>query len=149
LAHQLSTGDVIGVQIGYAKARVRVMHREPQPEGPPLVHVRLVGGQVSPWADALVSNNTAGATPRAFDRRELRRIKVSVPIELQRATGDASITAVTSDISVGGCYVEMLNPLPVASYLLVTLWLGDQSMTTRGIVRTSHAGIGIGVEFLE
>jgi hypothetical protein len=149
LLSQVGTGEVIGVQIGDAKVRVRLMHKEAQPDGPPLVHVRLVAGQVSPWADMLGSNATPDAAPRPIDRRALRRVKVSVPVELQRASADPSVTAITADISMGGCYVEMLNPLPAATHLLLTLWLGDYKLATRGIVRTSHAGIGIGVEFLD
>jgi ActR/RegA family two-component response regulator len=52
-----------------------------------------------------------------------------------------------TDLSLGGCYVETESPFP--EYALVDLCLksGEMSVHTEGMVRVSHPGHGMGVEF--
>jgi hypothetical protein len=60
------------------------------------------------------------------------------------ATG---LPAKVTDISLGGCYVEMLSPLPLGSLVELTLNPGDTTLQVRGKVRVSQMGMGMGVAF--
>ena len=53
-----------------------------------------------------------------------------------------------ADISLGGCYVEMMIPLKVATKLDLTVWLDSAKITTAGMVTSSHPGFGLGVKFI-
>jgi len=52
------------------------------------------------------------------------------------------------DISLGGCYIEMMIPLPVSTQLNLAIWLDRGKLETPGLVTSSHAGFGIGVKFI-
>ena len=45
------------------------------------------------------------------DRREHPRVKVRVPVQLRREGNEVPIGGETSDISLGGCYIEMMFTL--------------------------------------
>ena len=55
------------------------------------------------------------------DRREYRRLKVSVPVEIQIDAGGRRIRGDTADLSLGGCYIETVFPFPIGTDLAVQL----------------------------
>ncbi len=56
---------------------------------------------------------------------------------------------VTTDLSRGGCYVELLLQFPVGARLRATLWLDQQPIVVRGLVVTRHPQFGNGIMFVE
>lgn len=57
---------------------------------------------------------------------------------------------VTSDVSLGGCYVESLTPVKVGQVLNVRLSLpSNKTLKFRGEVRYHQPTIGFGLKFLE
>src|SRR5215471_8023347 len=56
---------------------------------------------------------------------------------------------VTSDISLGGCFVCTSKPLAIKSRVRVTLTRKDQRVEALGVVRTVKPRIGMGLEFLD
>ena len=60
---------------------------------------------------------------------------------------DMSTLAKVTDISLGGCYLEMLSPLPVNTLVDLTLNPSNVTLNVHGKVRTSQTGMGMGVEF--
>jgi len=54
----------------------------------------------------------------------------------------------TTDVSLGGCYVEMALTLELGTKLDIVLWLGEHKVTTQGVVVTRHPQFGNGIEFL-
>ncbi len=57
---------------------------------------------------------------------------------------------VTSDVSLGGCYVESLNPVKVGQVLNVKFSLpSNKTLRFRGEVRYHQPTIGFGVQFLQ
>ena len=82
------------------------------------------------------------------DRRQHRRKRATVPIEL-RCEGVTSLMRIeTSDLSIGGCYVETMFPQPVASRLRITLGLGDTRVQAAAVVVTCTPQFGSGIEFI-
>jgi hypothetical protein len=52
-----------------------------------------------------------------------------------------------TDISLGGCYVEMLAPLPMNSSVEITLDSSQGAIHARGKVIAAQTGMGMGVAF--
>lgn len=82
------------------------------------------------------------------ERRKSRRVRCDVPIEL-RPQGEANMWGKTSDISIGGCFIEMPIPLKPGAKFEIALWIGDKKIRLKGEVVTSAPGFGIGVRFLD
>ena len=52
-----------------------------------------------------------------------------------------------TDLSPSACYLQTESPFPVRTRLQLTMKVGDFSVHTEGIVRLTHPGTGMGVEF--
>jgi CheY-like chemotaxis protein len=52
-----------------------------------------------------------------------------------------------TDLSLGGCYVETDSPFPEHSLVDLCLSTSEMAVHTEGMVRVSHPGYGMGVEF--
>jgi len=83
------------------------------------------------------------------ERRKFPRYRCTGSAELRSAGSEFNAWGKLSDISMGGCYVETASPLPVGTEVEGTVSIGDQTISTRGGVRSSHPGVGMGIEFLD
>jgi c-di-GMP-binding flagellar brake protein YcgR len=61
----------------------------------------------------------------------------------------APIRTRTSDLSLGGCFLEMPNPLPKRTQVRIALWVKEFKLWANAEVVTSTPGFGIGVKFAE
>ncbi len=52
-----------------------------------------------------------------------------------------------TDLSLGGCYVESDSPFPEKALVDLCVRTGDLAVHTEGMVRITHPGFGMGVEF--
>ena len=52
-----------------------------------------------------------------------------------------------TDLSLGGCYVETESPFPERALVDLCLRTGEMAVHTEGMVRITHPGHGMGVEF--
>ena len=105
--------------------------------------------------------NEASATPQAAaatqagERRRLERRKhPRYPVsgggaELRQQGVDSRIWARLTDISLGGCYLETMSPLPVLTYVNLGLILEEQHLNAKGQVVVSHPNFGMGVQFID
>jgi hypothetical protein len=66
-----------------------------------------------------------------------------------RAEGEATMWGKASDLSIGGCFVEMPIPLKPEKKLEITLWLSGTKLKLQAAVVSSAPGFGIGIKFLE
>jgi len=83
------------------------------------------------------------------DRRRHPRYSVQVQIELREDGNDVPMRANTTDLSRGGCYVELMMTLPVGTNVTATLWVSNCSLRMQGRVVTRHPQFGNGIKFLE
>jgi hypothetical protein len=83
------------------------------------------------------------------DRRRDTRHSVQVQIELREDGSSVPIRMSTTDLSRGGCYLELMLTLPVGTSVTATLWFGDRSVRLRGRVVTRHPQFGNGIKFLD
>ena len=84
-----------------------------------------------------------------YDRRRFIRYKVPLGVVLREESNDAPLYVSVSDASAGGCYVETILPLPRGTKLSIVIWLESSKLLTKGVVRTSDPGVGMGIEFLD
>ena len=80
------------------------------------------------------------------ERREHIRPKLKVPIEIYVDGSDSPLRGATSDLSLGGCYLETIFPLPIGTNLELKLPLEDPLLVL-GTVVTSDPQVGNGVRF--
>ena len=62
---------------------------------------------------------------------------------------DPPVPCKLTDLSPGGCYLEMPSPFPVRSRVLIVMRNSDLSLHVEGVVRVMHPESGMGVEFFQ
>ncbi len=83
------------------------------------------------------------------DRRRYPRRTVQVQVELHQEGSDIPLRLETTDLSRGGCYVQLLMPLAVAARVQLKLWLDGQPIVVFGRVVTRHPQFGNGIMFMD
>jgi len=83
------------------------------------------------------------------DRRRHARYTVQVEIEILQDGTDVPLRLKTTDLSRGGCYVQLMTPFPVGLRLHATLWLDGYPISIRGLVVTRHPQFGNGIMFVD
>lgn len=84
----------------------------------------------------------SGADRRQFPRRSCR-IEAQVTMD----NGSVCLPGTVTDISLGGCYLEMLAPLPVDTMVELQLKPEGTILEMSGKVRSSQTGLGMGIAF--
>ncbi len=97
------------------------------------------------WPDPQPS----GSDVVAQDRRRHARHTVQVQVELHEDGNDVPMRLETTDLSRGGCYVQLIMTLPLGARVKATLWLAGSPVVVRGRVVTRHPQFGNGIMFLE
>lgn len=150
IEHQLTPGDVIGVQLGEKKARYRVIwiidagHLLKIQAG-----VQLVDGQQCPWLDQLAQLETNPAPPANTspqNNRRFERLRIRFPLEL-RDDRSARMQTNATDISGRGCYIETMLPLARGTELNISFWIESEKIDIQAVVRACDGGVGMGIEF--
>ena len=83
------------------------------------------------------------------DRRHFPRYTARVQVELRQDGIEVPLRMETTDLSRGGCYVQLMMTMPIGTYLNLTLWLDGYPVRVRSRVVTRHPQFGNGIMFLE
>jgi hypothetical protein len=83
------------------------------------------------------------------DRRYTIRYPFAADAELIEMETGKQVTGVTSDVSLGGCFICTSKTLPSNSRARLRLTRKDQVLDTLVIVRIVKPRIGLGVEFFD
>ena len=86
--------------------------------------------------------------PRLHARRRHRRYSRELAVELRGDNSRIPIWSSTSDISEAGCFVHMLNVLPISASLDIAVWVGEAKVWAQGIVVSNLSGSGTGIKFI-
>ena len=62
---------------------------------------------------------------------------------------DPPVPCKLTDLSLGGCYLELASPFPVRTKLTLSMRAGETELRVEGIVRVMHPELGMGVEFTQ
>ncbi|HZU23811.1 MAG TPA: PilZ domain-containing protein [Terriglobales bacterium] len=145
----LQVDEIVGLSFGKNKAHFRV--RWTGAAGTPAegtVGLLNLTPEKPLWDFVLPHGIDAFQTQRKTDRRRWPRVKCSVSVEIRRV-GHSVIWGRASDISEGGCFVEMPIPLAADTRLEIALWIGDVKLQAQGKVVSVAPGFGNGVCFLD
>jgi PilZ domain len=80
------------------------------------------------------------------DRRRYARSKAHVPVELHVGGSETPIRTNTSDLSLGGCYIETMFPFPVGTELEMKVQIGGTLLVLATVV-TCDPQFGNGIAF--
>jgi len=83
------------------------------------------------------------------DRRYAIRYPFAADAEVLDLESGARCDGVTSDISLGGCFVCTSKPLPVKSRARVRLVRKEETVEALAMVRIVKPRIGMGLEFID
>jgi len=146
----LQAGEVIGLTHSDRKSRFRVVWVAPANSfqaGQIGVEDVNVAGSI--WVVPVPKEQPdTFIASRGENRRQHPRYHSEIAAEL-RVPGGVPIWGKLSDISAGGCYVEMMIPLAVSTKLKLTLWVDQTKVFAQGMVISSHAGYGCGIKFTD
>jgi PilZ domain len=91
----------------------------------------------------------AAASIAPSDRRNGTRASFIAPIEMVEMRTGSRIEARTSDLSLQGCYVDTLNPLPMGAAVRLQIHRAGMILDVLATVSSRHAGSGMGLVFGE
>lgn len=83
------------------------------------------------------------------DRRYAIRFPFAADVEMIDLEGGTRAEGVTSDLSLGGCFVCSSKPLKVKSRVRIVLSRKSQRVQALGVIRIVKPRIGMGVEFID
>lgn len=81
------------------------------------------------------------------NRRRFMRLKLRVPLEIHVDTSAAPMRLATSDLSLGGCYIETIFPFPIGTVLDLRMNINDATLPIEATVVTSDPQVGNGIIF--
>jgi hypothetical protein len=81
------------------------------------------------------------------ERRRAPRYQFIADAEVLEIASGTRLKAKTGDLSVGGCFLDMLNPSPQGTDVEVTIFQEKAQFTGRGRVVFVFPNLGMGVAF--
>jgi hypothetical protein len=62
---------------------------------------------------------------------------------------DPPVRCKLTDLSLGGCYLEISSPFPVRTRIVLAMKVAEVELRVEGVVRVMHPEVGMGVEFTQ
>ena len=82
-------------------------------------------------------------------RRRNPRYAFIANAELFESGTGMRIATRVSELSMQGCYLDMLNPFPEDTIALVKVTVGDKAFESKVRVIYAHSNLGVGLVFLD
>lgn len=84
------------------------------------------------------------------ERRRTPRYIFFAAAELLEEKSDVRVASRLSELSLHGCYLDMMNPFPAETPILLKIWTEENTVfQTKSSIIYSLPNIGAGVRFLE
>jgi hypothetical protein len=143
----LKLDEIVGITYNQIKSHFRIKWIG-EVGGPRAGHVGLanVNAEKPFWDFGVPSAAPDNFQAKAVERRKFRRVKCTTSVELH-LEDDAMIRGKASDLSLGGCYIEMPLPLKPGTKLKVAVWMGEKKWWVSGKVTNGTPGFGFGIQF--
>jgi PilZ domain len=149
VSRKLNLDEIVGITCGSNRVHFRVKWVG-EPGTPKAGHVGLLN--VAPekplWSFPLPSNAPDDYQPGSIEFRKHARFRCQNSVEVHLKEG-ASFWGTVTDLSLGGCYVEIPIPLEPGTPLKVGIWLGETKAWAEAQVAHKTPGMGIGLRFIE
>ena len=85
----------------------------------------------------------------ARERRKHRRVPCRLGAELY-VQGTETLTRVhVTNISLGGCFLEVVTLPPDKAHVKVVVWANENKLTVQGVVVSRRPGFGVSIKFTE
>jgi len=85
--------------------------------------------------------------PRPPERRRTARFPFVADAEVAETTSKARLNVRVTEISLYGCYLDMVNPLPVGTPVFIKIFTPTDFFEASASVVYSHPNLGIGLTF--
>jgi hypothetical protein len=95
------------------------------------------------------SSKTPASKAGVRDRRYAIRFPFAADVELIDMESGTRVEGVTSDLSLGGCFVCTSKPLSIGSRTRITLTRKGEVVQALAVVRILKPRIGMGIEFID
>ena len=86
---------------------------------------------------------------QSVERRAAPRYQCRGSISMRQTDGGGRTSAAVTDVSLSGCYVELMQTFPVGTKVWALLNVESISISFNAKVRTAHPGVGMGMKFEE
>jgi hypothetical protein len=83
-----------------------------------------------------------------LEKRRSPRYSFIASAELIEEKADVRIASRVSELSLHGCYLDMMNPFPTGTMVLVKITAGDALFEAKSEIIYSQPNMGAGVRFL-
>jgi hypothetical protein len=83
------------------------------------------------------------------DRRYAIRFPFAADVEIIDMESGSRTSGVTSDLSLGGCFVCTSKPLAIGTRVRITMIRKNQTVEALAVVRILKPRIGMGIEFID
>jgi hypothetical protein len=81
------------------------------------------------------------------ERRSTARFPFVADAELSETNSSTKLSARVSEISINGCYLDIINPLPVGTPVFVKIFTQSEFFETSATIVYAHPNLGIGLAF--
>lgn len=145
------TPEIAAANLEQVGEVVRVQRRN---EGYGVAVALLTSAQLTPLHGlapeaASESSTLASANQSQRERSIAARSLFVAPVEVLDIRSGSRVEARTSDLSMQGCYVDTLNPLPIDSAVRVQIQRDGQVLDVLATVSSRHLGSGMGLVFAD
>jgi len=84
------------------------------------------------------------------EQRRTPRYIFFAAAELMEENSDVRIASRLSELSLNGCYLDMMNPFPLDTPILLKIWTEESTVfQTKGRIIYSQPNMGAGVQFVD
>ena len=83
------------------------------------------------------------------ERRRTPRYVFFASAELLELKSEVRVASRVSELSLNGCYLDMMNPFPVDTMVLLKVWAEEKLFIAKSKIIYSQPNMGAGVLFLE
>jgi len=81
------------------------------------------------------------------ERRRVPRFPFVASAEVVENNSTARMNARVSELSLYGCYVDTINPLPKGASVFIKIFTDVDFIEAKGMVAYVHANLGMGIAF--
>jgi len=92
--------------------------------------------------------STLPAPESSPERRHNLRFPFTATVEAIEKKSGTKVTGRTSDLSLGGCYVDTLSPFPIGTDAMLRIQKGSETFEAQVKVIFSSVGMGMGLVFV-
>jgi PilZ domain len=142
LCNELAIQSISGAQTGSDHPLAE--QRQKKPYHKPTVKFKKVTD-----ADPSACKRFLHPENKSPERRRFPRFSCFFPVELRSAGQSYPTCCETTNISLRGCYVRVLFPLPVGTAVDIRIGMAGREIQAKGVVKTLERALGNGVEFTD